>query len=205
MPEISLIDYGLANMRSVANAIQYLGSSVEVVTTGRELKKGNRIILPGVGSFLSGMKGLKEREFIEPLNELVLSKDIPVLGICLGFQLMCSFSEEGNQEGLGWFDGSVLNFKKSKELNVPHIGWNEVNFNGQSRMFAGMDDIVNFYFVHSYHLPFTKNVENYVAGSCKYGVNFVAALEKENIMACQFHPEKSQLAGLKLIENFLST
>lgn len=204
MSEISLIDYGLANMRSVTNAVQYLGASVKVITSGRELKNGNRIILPGVGSFASGMKGLKDRGFIEPLNEMVLHKGIPILGICLGFQLICNFSEEGGQQGLGWINADIIRFENSKNFNVPHIGWNDVYFNEHKSLFAEMQSPVNFYFVHSYYLPVTENVQQISAGTCDYGIKFVAAIEKENIMACQFHPEKSQMAGLKLLENFLS-
>ncbi len=204
MTRITIIDYGLANIRSVVNAFEYLGASVELAADGAAVEGAERIVLPGVGSFDAGMRGLRERGFVEPLGRRVLGDRLPFLGVCLGMQFLLDSSEEGDEPGLGWIKGMVRRFPGGRNFpKVPHIGWNDVSLPRPSRMFAGMDG-GDFYFVHSFYVAMEGEAAACASAVCDYGGPFVAALERDNIMACQFHPEKSQMAGAKLVQNFVS-
>ncbi len=206
MKKIAIVDYGLANIRSVQNALNCFQVEVHVAETGSELAKADAIILPGVGSFDAGMQGLRERGHEDVLSELVMKKKVPFMGICLGLHFIFESSSEGTEKGLGWLPGELHVFPSGKGLpKVPHIGWSDVDILNPDGMFRGLRSPYTFYFVHSYHLPMTFRGEGYTAATCDYGVPFVAAVEYENIFATQFHPEKSQLAGMKLIENFLES
>lgn len=200
---VVVVDYGICNVRSVVKALELVGATVRVSSAARDLEEAERIVLPGVGSFEHGMSNLAERGLIEPLADQVLGKGKPFLGICLGMQLLARTSHEfGVHEGLGWLPATVTAFAfEEKGLRVPHIGWTEVLLDRASPLFAGVSKAPSFYFVHSYHM--VCDTSDVVAASAEYGVRFTAAVQRDNIFATQFHPEKSQDDGLRLLENFL--
>jgi glutamine amidotransferase len=200
---VAVVDYGLANIKSVVNALECFPVSVKVAERPDELQAADKIVLPGVGSFDAGMRGLEERRLREALHECVVQKGRPFLGICLGFQFLFEASEEGAEAGLGWVAGRILRFDPDK-AKVPHIGWTEVDIRPGSRLFEGIHSPSDFYFVHSYHAPDDGDAARLSNGRSEHGLRFVASLEKDNVFAVQFHPEKSQLAGMKLIGNFLA-
>lgn len=204
MTQVTIVDYGLANLQSVVNAFEYLGADVTLAATGADLEDAEKIVLPGVGSFAAGMRGLRKCGHVEVLEELVLGQGRPYFGICLGMQFLLEGSAEGDEPGLGWVPGRVARFPEGPGCaKVPHIGWNDIAVPSDSRLFAGIEDATDFYFVHSYYVPEASADDVACVGSCHYGLPFVAAFERDNVLACQFHPEKSQLAGMKVIENFL--
>lgn len=202
--QIAIVDYGLANIRSVINAVECLGSKAYVATTGAELKGAAKIILPGVGSYATGMRGLRERGHEAVLNELVIEGGVPLIGICLGFQFLFEGSNEGDEPGLGWIPGHFVEIPRLPEIKVPHMGWNDVTCPRPTRLFAELAAPVEFYFVHSFCMPNEGEAADCAAAVCDYGLQFVAAVERGNIFGTQFHPEKSQMAGMKLLQNFLS-
>ncbi len=205
MTAVTIIDYGLANIRSVINAFEYFGAEVKVAAEAEALEGAEKIVLPGVGSFDAGMRGLRQRGQDEALEELVIRQGRPFFGICLGMQFMLEGSEEGEEAGLGWIAGEARGFDAGAEgLKVPHMGWNEVRLPAEGRLFAEMEGAADFYFVHSFYIPMVADGAGAALGLCTYGCDFVAAFERDNLFACQFHPEKSQMAGMKLIENFLA-
>ena len=201
---ITIIDYGAGNMYSIKNMITRLGHESIVSKDENKILKANMLILPGVGNFDYGMQNLELSRLINVLNESVLNNKTPILGICLGAQLMCRFSEEGEKRGLGWFDAEVIKFDKEKllrEQKIPHMGWNHVTQQIPSKIFKEFGDDMRFYFVHSYH--FVTNDMNICLATTNYGYEFPSVLGKDNIYAVQFHPEKSHRYGLKLMENFI--
>jgi glutamine amidotransferase len=200
---VVVVDYGICNVRSVVKALELVGATVRVSSAPRDLEEAERIVLPGVGAFEHGMTNLAARGLIEPLADQVLGKGKPFLGICLGMQLLARTSHEfGVHEGLGWLPATVTAFALEGEgLKVPHIGWTEVSLDRASPLFAGVSKAPSFYFVHSYHM--VCDTTDLVAASAEYGVRFTAAVQRDNIFATQFHPEKSQDDGLRLLENFL--
>ena len=201
---VAVIDYGLANIRSVVNALDCFEVDVMVVETGAGLADAGRIVLPGVGSFDAGMRGLTERGHVEALRRRVLEAGVPYLGICLGMQFLFEGSAEGSAAGLGWIEGRVERFPSGQDQpKVPHIGWNEVEIAPSTALMAALESPTDFYFVHSYYAPLAQT-KALATGICDYGVRFCAALERDNIAAVQFHPEKSQLGGMKLLETFLA-
>jgi imidazole glycerol-phosphate synthase subunit HisH len=201
---VAVIDYGLANIRSVVNALDCFEVDVKVMETGAGLADAGRIVLPGVGSFDAGMRGLAERGHVEALRRRVLEQGVPYLGICLGLQFLFEGSAEGSAAGLGWLEGKIERFPVGPDRpKVPHVGWNEVEVSPTSALMAGLESPTDFYFVHSYYAPLSAS-HAIATGVCDYGVRFCAALERDNIAAVQFHPEKSQLGGMKLIETFLA-
>ena len=201
--DVAIVDYGLGNLRSVQGAVERLGKEAVVTSDPDELARAERLILPGVGAFGDGMRNLHERGLVEPLNRLVVDERRPVLGICLGAQLMARDSEEfGAHEGLGWIDASVRRIKPDDaSLRVPHVGWNALVPVGDSRLFEGLPEEPLFYFVHSYHIACEG--PDLVRGEVEYGGRMTAVFERDNVYGTQFHPEKSQLAGLTLLDNFL--
>ncbi|MBU0482018.1 MAG: imidazole glycerol phosphate synthase subunit HisH [Proteobacteria bacterium] len=205
MGKIAIIDYGLANIMSVYNAITCFGVDLFVAERGDQLHEAEKIILPGVGSFDAGIQGLKNRGHHEALMKLVREEGRPFLGICLGLQFLFEGSAEGGGEGLCWFPGRCERFPSGESKpKVPHIGWSDVEIvQKKSRLFAELLPPATFYFVHSYYAPFNETVRNIAAATCEHGIRFTAAIEHENIFATQFHPEKSQLAGMKLLETFV--
>lgn len=204
MPEpVGIVDYGLGNLRSVAGAVRRLGHEPLVSSDPAELGRCAKLILPGVGAFGDGMRNLRERGLVEALGRLVHEQSRPVLGVCLGAQLLARESEEfGRHEGLGWIDASVRRLDPGDGLRVPHVGWNELHQRGESLLFDGIADGELFYFVHSYRID--TDSPAIVKGETEYGRFFTTVVEQGNVYGAQFHPEKSQLAGLRLLENFLT-
>ncbi len=201
---IIIVDYEMGNLGSILNMFKYLGIESKIQSDPDKIKNASKILLPGVGSFDMAMKKIKEKNLIEVLNEKALKEQVPVLGICLGMQLLTSRSEEGSLKGLDWIDAKTINFKDKidKKLKIPHMGWNIVNKSNDSLLtmdFETFDD-TRFYFVHSYFVK-VKNEKNSILKT-KYGVEFDSAIQKDNIFGAQFHPEKSHKFGMKLFENF---
>lgn len=199
---IGIIDYGLGNLRSVLGAVEKLGHSAKLSAEPAVLGACEKLILPGVGAFGDGMRNLRERNLIDPLDELVRKDRKPILGICLGFQLLGEGSEEfGAHTGLGWIPGQVKRIDPGAEnLRVPHVGWNDFEQTGDCILFDGVPDPALFYFVHSYHLVTDPGI---TVGTCTYGTPLCAAVQSGNVFGTQFHPEKSQQHGLKVLQNFL--
>lgn len=201
--ELAVIDYGMGNLRSVFNAFNAVGCNADIISYPENLKNANRIVLPGVGSFGIAMKKLRENGWVQALEEEVRGNGKPFLGICLGMQLLATTgTEHGINEGLNWIPG-VVNCLSSNhpEFRLPHIGWNNVSFNNKKGLFDNMADAQDFYFVNSF--AFYPDDTNVISGTCEYFVDFVASVEKDNIYATQFHPEKSHKAGLAVLANFL--
>ena len=201
---IGIVNYGMGNLLSVYNALDFIGANVEICNTPKELINKEKIVLPGVGSFKSCMSNLVDRGFYETLDKLVMNEKRPILGICLGMQLMADKSFEGGEhKGFGWIDGDVvpINSQNSK-LKIPHVGWNSINIKSENRLLNGLPENSDVYFVHSYHMK-CKNNSNVIA-TCEYGDQLTASICKENIYGTQFHPEKSQEHGIRILENFCS-
>jgi imidazole glycerol-phosphate synthase subunit HisH len=200
---IAVIDYGLGNLYSVAGAIERLGYEARITDDPREIRAAEKIVLPGVGAFGDGMKNLRNRGLVELLTEQVQGEHKPILGICLGLQLMANGSSEfGYHQGLGWIDASVSQIPTNGIYRVPHVGWNDLRQRRPSVLFEGVPADALFYYVHSYHLHCADTTV--VIGECEYGINITAAVEQGNVYGTQFHPEKSQQWGLKLLSNFLA-
>lgn len=197
---IAIIDYGAGNIGSIINMLNRLGQDCEVTNEPARIKTATKLILPGVGKFDYGMTKLIESGLTEILNEKVLIEKIPILGICLGAQLMTKSSEEGKIPGLSWFNAEVLKF--NHELRVPHMGWNSVHPMIDDILTSNLPEEPRFYFVHSYYINSFSPSE--VMFTTTYGHEFVSGLKKDNIYAVQFHPEKSHKFGIRLFENFLS-
>lgn len=200
---ICIVDYGMGNLRSVLKKFERLNADVYISNQADEIGKADKLVLPGVGHFANGVKNLKESGIWEVLNQKVLVEKTPILGICMGMQLMARHSEEGDSEGLGWFDAEVVRFnvKDKRTFKVPHMGWNAANLQKESKLFHQIPQEAPFYFVHSYH--FKCNEEADILTSTVYEYDFVSAVEKGNIFGTQFHPEKSHDFGEQLISNFL--
>ena len=198
--DVLVIDYSMGNLRSVSNALRAVGAAPVVSNDPADLAQAARIVLPGVGAFGDGMRNLRERGWVEPLEREVLQRGKPFLGLCVGMQLLAERgTEHGSHTGLGWIEGTVERLP-SDEVRVPHIGWNDVTVRDGARLYEGVEQPV-FYFVHSYAL--VPNDDRVVTGSCTYGIEFAASVEQGNVHATQYHPEKSQQAGLGVIRNFL--
>lgn len=202
---ISIVDYGMGNLRSVQKGLEKVGSSAIIVSTPEQVRSASKLILPGVGAFGDAMKHLRERGLVEPLMEFARSGR-PFLGVCLGLQLLFdSSNEEGEFTGLGLIPGSVKRFDfrdtpAGQGLKIPHMGWNAVAWEKPSPLLAGLSSGTYFYFVHAYHaVPADDAV---ILARCEYGYAFTAMVQRDNIFAAQFHPEKSQHAGLRILQNF---
>ena len=199
---ICIIDYGLGNISSIFNSIRHIKYDPIVSCKLDDIDSCSHIILPGVGSFKKAMELLNEKQLIPILEEQVIKKKKPILGICLGMQLFATYSKEnGHSKGLNWISGGVEELDSNeKELPIPHIGWNEVIFNSRSNLFNEKKN-KDFYFLHSYHFE-VKN-KDYITGVCHYGKNITAVIEKDNIFGTQFHPEKSHDSGIEVIKKFI--
>ncbi len=202
MDNIIIVDYGMGNLRSIANKFRKLNIVAKVSSDINEIKNADKLIFPGVGHFKTGMTKLNETGLIDILNTLVLKNKIPILGICLGVQLFTKFSEEGNVNGLGWIDAVTARFNVSDKIKykVPHMGWNSVEIVNKNELDTDLEDGTLFYFVHSYHLK--CNDDSVVWMKTVYDYEFVSAVRKENIYGTQFHPEKSHDAGMQIIKRF---
>lgn len=199
---IGIIDYDAGNLKSVQKALKYIGQDSVITRERRELLGAEKVILPGVGAFGDAMANLKKYELDKVIRELV-AMDKPFLGICLGLQLMFEASEESpGVEGLGLLKGQILRIPDSPGLKIPHIGWNSLTLSGDGRLFAGIGQNPYVYFVHSYYLK--ADDMDIVKATADYSVNIHASVEKGNLFACQFHPEKSSETGLQILRNFAS-
>ena len=202
--KIVIIDYGVGNTHSVSNTIKYLGYNKVVISNNEKvIRDADVLILPGVGAFEEAANNLRSRNLDLILNEEVIESKKPILGICVGMQLMATFSEEnGIHKGLNWIEGTVKKLQLPKEFAVPHVGWNDVIVNNIKPLFERNIDSSNFYFDHSYYFDCDSK---YVSAYSDYHIKVVAAIQKENIFGVQFHPEKSQTTGLKLFRNFFNS
>lgn len=196
---ISIIDYGMGNLRSVQKAFELYTDSVRIITSADDIDASSALILPGDGAFGMAMSNLQDGGWIDPLMKFINSGRLFV-GICVGYQLLFEHSEEfGSHKGLALISGSVIKFP-SEERKVPHMGWNTVSQQKECRLLDGIDDDSYFYFIHTYH-PVTD--EDAVVGVTEYGDVFPSIVQKNNVFGTQFHPEKSHKAGLKIIENIV--
>lgn len=199
---IAIIDYQMGNLRSVQKGFEKVGHNAEITSDAQTLLAADKVILPGVGAFRDAMHELRERDLVDPIRQMIADGK-PFLGICLGLQLLFERSSEGGDfEGLGVLPGEVVKFDLPSEYKVPHMGWNQARFAKRAPIFNGLEDGTHFYFVHSYYAaPAEQSV---VAIESDYHVPFCAAVwdEDRNLYATQFHPEKSQTDGLKILKNF---
>jgi glutamine amidotransferase len=201
---IAVIDYGMGNLGAISNMLKKVGAEAMVTADGELIKSASKLIIPGVGAFDNGMKNLEERGLIPILNQLVLEDKVPVLGICLGMQLLTRKSEEGVLPGLGWMNAECRHFDRSRlqgSLKIPHMGWNFVHMNKDNPVFSGMFKNPRFYFVHSYH-SICVDPEDILTTTI-HGYEFVSSFARDNIIGTQFHPEKSHKFGMRLFKNFL--
>ncbi len=199
--QVAIINYGMGNVASVEKAVNYLGHKAIITNDAFEINEADCIVLPGVGAFAQGMENLINYGLVDILNKEVLINRKPFLGICLGMQLLATKGFEPYEtSGLGWIDGIVQKMEEPKR-SIPHLGWNELRSNKTS--FLKEFNNIDFYFIHSYHFIVTNSEE--IAGTVDYGNNYVAAVTKDNIFATQFHPEKSQVAGLEVMKLFFNT
>ncbi len=197
---IAIIDYDAGNIKSVEKALQYLGEEAVITRDAGEILMADKVILPGVGAFGDAMEKLNRYGLVPVIHEVV-EKGIPFLGICLGLQLMFESSEEApGVEGLGLLKGKIVRIPEGDGLKVPHMGWNSLSFPKEGRLFAGIPENSYVYFVHSYYLQAEEDI---VTATAEYGVTIHASVEKGNVFACQFHPEKSSHTGLTILENFV--
>tara|TARA_Y100001935_G_C17161116_1_gene435355 strand:+ start:200 stop:814 length:615 start_codon:yes stop_codon:yes gene_type:complete len=202
---ITILNYGTGNVNSIKKAFYRLGIDSQISSNKKVIQKSQKLILPGVGHFNKGMQNLRKSGFYQELNHLVLNDKIPVLGICLGMQLMTMNSEEGNVEGLGWIDANVKSFDfldNKNKLKIPHIGWNNLKIRKKNNLYYDINESDMFYFVHSYYTSL-KNREDSISIT-RYGIDFVSSFQKENIFGVQYHPEKSHDQGLQILKNFAS-
>lgn len=199
-----IIDYGVGNLSSIKNMLKKIGVNAEISGKAEDIQSAKKLILPGVGHFDYGMQHLHDSGLVNVLNNDVLINKKPILGICLGVQLLTRSSEEGKEKGLGWINGKTIAFDKTRlspGQKIPHMSWTDVKDFEQSKLFTGMYDEPRFYFVHSYHLALDNPVD--ILASANYGYDFAVGIEHENILGVQFHPEKSHKYGMKLLENFV--
>lgn len=196
MTQVALIDAGGANLGSVRDALERLGTEVTIVRDGDGLRGAERVILPGVGAAEPGMRLLRERGFVEILR----TSKKPLLGVCLGMQLLFDSSEEGDVEGLGLVPGRIFRLQEAPGVRVPHMGWNTLQRVQDSALMSGIDDASSVYFVHSYAAPVTADC---IAG-CEHGQSFAAIVRRGHVCGAQFHPERSGAAGARLLANFLA-
>lgn len=197
---IAIIDYDAGNIRSVEKAMAKLGQEVWITRDRERIMNADKVILPGVGSFGDAMAHLREYNLVEVIKDVVAEKK-PFLGICLGLQLLYESSEETpGVDGLGILKGKILKIPEQKDLKIPHMGWNSLHLQNDGRLFRGIEQNPYVYFVHSYYLK--AGEEETVKATTEYSVNIHASVEKDNVFACQFHPEKSGDLGLQILKNF---
>lgn len=197
-----MIDYGCGNLASVVNMIQHMGGEAQIIRSPEQLVGAGKLILPGVGAFDHGIDSLRAAGWVAPLEQAVLERQVPIMGICLGMQLLTRGSEEGQEPGLGWIDAHVRRFRPADaRLKVPHMGWNEVHQTRADTLLPPSATPRRFYFVHSYRVECADSGD--VLLQCDYGETFVAAFRRANIWGFQFHPEKSHRFGMELFRHFL--
>ena len=200
--KLTIVDYGMGNLRSVWKMAVQSGADVRISSDPADIEWAEKLILPGVGAFPDAMASLGKRKLLVPLNRAVIDMHKPILGICLGMQLMCKRSDEIKaSDGLGWIDAEMIPFDANSGIRVPHVGWNTVTATRSSRLMDEVDDGSFFYFVHSYHMVCSNRSQ--VVSTSEYGSTFTASIESDNIFGTQFHPEKSQSKGSGVMANFL--
>ena len=201
---LTKVDYRMGNLNSVKKKLDRLKTTVSITSNPRDIVKADKIILLGVGHFAKAMKNIKELDLVDALNEIAIVKKKPVLGICLGMQLMAKDSEEGKTEGLGWLDANVRKMQVDDTLKfkIPHTGWNKIIQSKKSHLMKGIPESSEFYFVHSYY--FKSNETSNILNETEYCFKFTSAIEKDNIFGVQYHPEKSHDVGEILLKNFIS-
>lgn len=199
---ITIVDYGLGNILAFANVYKRLNMETRLARSAKDLEAAERIILPGVGAFDQAMERLVQSGMKETLHRLVCQERVPVLGICVGMQILANCSEEGVLPGLSWIDGKVRHFKsdvRSVTLPLPHMGWNDVTPKRGNPLFKGLEERARFYFLHSYYM---ECADSDVAATSSYGFDFSSAVNHDNVFGVQFHPEKSHHFGQQLLKNF---
>lgn len=203
-PTISIVNYGVGNLLSIKNVINKIGGNAIIIDDVDDLKKAEKIILPGIGAFDAGMQYLQQKGWVDALNEAAIKKKLPVLGICLGMQLMCRKSQEGILPGLGWLDAEVVKFNipNNSTNKIPHMGWNAIDVKKQNALVTNTQIEQRFYFVHSYHV--VCNNPGDILATATHEYPFVAAIAHHNLFATQFHPEKSHRFGMELLTHFLA-
>ena len=200
--KVTIVDYGMGNLRSVWKMAVQSGADVRISSDPADIEWAEKLILPGVGAFPDAMSSLDSKKLTAPLSKAVIEKQKPILGICLGMQLMCKRSNEVRPtDGLGWIDAEIVPFNANAGIRVPHVGWNTVTNTKKSRIMDDVDDGSFFYFVHSFHMVCVHKSQ--VVSTSEYGNTFTASIETENIFGTQFHPEKSQSKGSGVMANFL--
>jgi imidazole glycerol-phosphate synthase subunit HisH len=199
---LAIIDYGMGNIKSLNGALKFIGVDEIVLTREYDvLQSADKLVLPGVGSFCKAMETIRQYKIDDYLQELVVKQQKPILGICLGMQLLCESSLEGGKNnGLGFIKGHVLKFKNGK-VRVPHVGFNQVKINNKAKLYKGMKGELDFYFIHSYKLTSEFAI---IPSQCDYEDGFIASFEQKNIAGVQYHPEISQHNGLNVLKNFVS-
>ena len=203
---IAIIDYGMGNLRSIQNMFGRIGVQSFITSTNEDVANATKLVLPGVGAFGKAMERIKQMDVISVLKDRVLDSKIPILGICLGMQLLSKCSQEGGKHpGLGFIDAETVRFDFSThatELKLPHMGWNEIECRRSSPLTNNLEDASRFYFVHSYHVR--CHDEEDIVATARYGIDFISIIQHGNIFGVQFHPEKSHKFGMKLLENFVN-
>lgn len=200
---ISIVDYGLGNVRAFQNMYRRMNIDAVAVRTAEELRSAERIVLPGVGAFDHAMDLLDASGMRETLDEIVLEKGVPVVGVCVGMQILAESSEEGTRAGLGWIKGTVRHFRSAsstQRLMLPHMGWNDVEPKPGQSLFKGFGEETRFYFLHSFYFDCANDED--VSARAEYGVNFACGVSRGGIQGVQFHPEKSHHFGAQLLKNF---
>ena len=197
---IGIINYGLGNVQSFINSFKVLGISAISISNKDQLKRIDRLILPGVGSFDSAIRKFNNSGLRDDIEDLVFNNNLPIMGVCIGMQIMANSSSEGDLSGLGWINGEVEIIDQKNSLILPHMGWNEIKVEKENaKLFSNLPS-KRFYFLHSYH--FVTNQNSSKIAYVNYGEDILAAISKNNIYGCQFHPEKSHSAGLSVLKNF---
>ncbi len=194
-----IIDYGMGNLMSISNMFKKLGNDLVITNQKDEIANASKLVLPGVGAFDLAINNIKSLGLFEIINKKVTIEKIPILGICLGMQLLTNGSEEGKELGFGWINADTVKFNNTSK-KVPHMGWNSIKIQKKSPLFDQVDKERRFYFVHSYYVK-CKESENLLA-TTEYGKDFASMIHKENIFGAQFHPEKSHAFGMEIINNF---
>jgi len=197
---ITIIDYGVGNLGSIRNMLRRVDADVTVSSDAAEVRAADKLILPGIGSFDHAVRELRASGLVPLVERRVLEEKVPLLGICVGAQLLLARSDEGSEPGLGWIDGETVAFPSNAALKIPHMGWTDVVAHKPSALWRGLEDEARFYFVHSYRLSCTHPED--VLATAVYGDEFPAAIERGNLAGVQFHPEKSHRFGMTLLRNF---
>lgn len=199
---VSIVDYDMANLRSVQKGFEHVGVPAQIISTPEQIEQADRLVLPGVGAFADAVATLRGRGLVEPILRHI-EKGKPFLGICLGLQMLFEVGfEDGEHRGLGILKGKCVRFDvdRTQGLKVPHMGWNQINLRQPSPLFRGLPEDSNVYFVHGYHA--VPEDESIISSTTDYGGEFVSSIRRDNLMAVQFHPEKSQAVGLHILSNF---